>query len=290
MFQPVDKNKPIYDPQELAAASTVVIYHANCLDGFTSAWICSLFLEDAIYIPAADREKFSLDVRGKTVYIIDFSYTTAIMLKIEKEAQNLILIDHHESAYKRLGDFEYSYFDLDHSAAVLVWKFFEPQKDPPLIALLAEDRDLWRWEIRGSKLATTALMAHEFTFEKWDYLAGLSLDELINMGESIQAFKDMCIKEHVSKVKISSFEGYDVPVVNCTTSRIKSELGSLICQGWPFAVLWSAFKEGKLLCSLRSNPDGGINVAELCERHGGGGHPNAAGVIVDIKEVMHWFD
>lgn len=53
--------------------STIVIYHADCPDGFGAAFAAWLvFGDSAQYVPARFGEP-APDVRGKEVYILDFS-------------------------------------------------------------------------------------------------------------------------------------------------------------------------------------------------------------------------
>ncbi len=51
---------------------------------------------------------------------------------------------------------------------------------------------------------------------------------------------------------------------------------SALCQGHPFAVGWSQRADGLFTYSLRS-AEGGLDVSVIAKRHGGGGHPHAAG-------------
>lgn len=274
---------------ELEYASNVVIYHKNCSDGFTAAWIFNKYLEGPTFFLAAHHGDEPPPVKGKNVYILDFSYSREIIEKLHSEAKSLKVIDHHVSAQKNLEGLDYCHFDLNHSGAMLAWKYFEPDREAPILVKLVEDRDLWKWEIPGSKYAALTIRCFKFDFIDWDVLSTLSLEELVERGKYIWGFKQRGLEHLQYQAKVREFKGYTVPVVNCTDSRMRSDIGSLLCEGYPFAIVWSAFKNGEVLCSLRSD-DNGIDVAEFAKTLGGGGHSKAAGIRVKVTEVLDWFE
>ena len=69
----------------------LVIYHAECLDGFTAAWAASLALgrgPDVEYFPAKRGSSVRPDCAGKEVYILDFSYDRATLKRMHSEASS----------------------------------------------------------------------------------------------------------------------------------------------------------------------------------------------------------
>jgi len=62
-------------------AKRLVIYHANCIDGYTSAWAAwRKYGDDAEYLPASYGDP-APDVTGRWVLVVDFSYPRDVMLK-----------------------------------------------------------------------------------------------------------------------------------------------------------------------------------------------------------------
>lgn len=53
-----------------------------------------------------------------------------------------------------------------------------------------------------------------------------------------------------------------------------------------YGLLWYINKEGKCLCSLRSNGD--YDVSAIAKSFGGGGHKNASGFETDIHTLLEW--
>src|SRR6218665_1401599 len=78
-----DKNDP----------APLILYHGrNCPDGFgaaLAAWLYYGEIHTVNYLPP---------VRGRPVYILDFSFAPAVLRAIDKRAAKLVLLDHHKSA------------------------------------------------------------------------------------------------------------------------------------------------------------------------------------------------
>ncbi len=74
------------------------IYHKNCSDGFGAALAvkqyCDLNNFDCEFIAAQHGDE-APDVSNKHVFIVDFSYSREVILKLEQAAQSLLVIDHH---------------------------------------------------------------------------------------------------------------------------------------------------------------------------------------------------
>jgi len=110
--------------------NNIIIYHKNCNDGFGSALVAWLkFKDNAIYYPA-HHYTAPPSVKNMNVYICDFSYKKDILEDMIKSSNSLIVIDHHKTAESELEkiDSKYKIFDMNHSGAVLTWKYFFPEK------------------------------------------------------------------------------------------------------------------------------------------------------------------
>lgn len=115
---------------------TICIYHGNCADGFTAAWVVRKHfevsgknLDDIEFYPGAYQAP-PPDVKGKLVIMVDFSYKRPIMEPLINDALAFIHIDHHVSAIKDMEGFDppnlkkfYSYENTE-SGAMLAWKYF----------------------------------------------------------------------------------------------------------------------------------------------------------------------
>ena len=108
-----------------------VIYHANCTDGFGSAFSAWKLLGNRAEYYACSHGDKPPCVKGKNVVILDFSFSNKVTKKLIKDANNLLVIDHHKSAMVELHDISNTIFDMSKSGATLSWEFFHPGKEAP---------------------------------------------------------------------------------------------------------------------------------------------------------------
>jgi uncharacterized protein len=123
----------------------VVIYHAQCRDGFGSAYAAwTQFGDTASYIPRKTQDPVLEGLTDKELYIVDYSYPLPVLEKLIAQNKSVVVIDHHESAKEAVTHFKQNIFDTNHSGAVLTWQYFHPHEPVPKLLLYIEDQDLWR--------------------------------------------------------------------------------------------------------------------------------------------------
>ncbi len=263
----------------------LVIYHANCPDGFGAAYAAhqhfSQQKQPCTFLPASHGDE-PPDCTGQQVYIVDFSYKRLFLKQICKQAEQVTIIDHHISAEKDLKNLDQEHsnlhlvFDMTHSGAVLSWQFFHQTAAVPELLLHVEDLDLWRFQVSGSRDVNAALSSHPFDFALWHGLATepQRLADMRGEGQAINRYLRQLIEAYKKRAKIGQILEYTVPMVNCPRV-IASQLLHELAQGHSFAAGYqdNGLKRG---WSLRSCEDG-ANVADIAERLGGGGHAHAAG-------------
>jgi oligoribonuclease NrnB/cAMP/cGMP phosphodiesterase (DHH superfamily) len=165
---------------------------------------------------------------------------------------------------------------MNHSGAMLAWKFFHPGKEAPRMIKFIEDRDLWKWEIPYSKEFSAAFDMVKFDFEEFDkYLDDSEVDNAQERGAYILAYSKTVISKiskHASPRKIG---GKDVLVVN--SPHWMSEIGAALSPKCDFALIWYYDHEThQVKVSLRAHHEDS-DVSEVAKRFGGGGHRLAAG-------------
>ncbi len=263
------------DPQSV----DLVIYHASCTDGFGAAFSAWKLLGDRATYHAARYGEPPPDVSGKNVLIVDFSYDNSTTKRLISEARNLLVLDHHKSAMVELHDIACTHFDMNHSGAMLAWKFFHPGKDAPRLIRFIEDRDLWRWEIPYSKEFSAAFDMVPYDFEEFDkYLDDSSVDSAQERGAYILAYSKTVISKIAKKAAARKMGGKDVLVVN--SSHWMSEIGNALSPRCDFSVIWYYDHEtNQVKVSLRAHHDDS-DVSEVAKRFGGGGHKKAAGFVL----------
>lgn len=297
----------------------IVIYHGNCADGFTSAWVFKeMFGEDGIDFYPATHGSSPPDVKGKNVYILDFSYKKKIIEDMAGKAKTLIVIDHHVSAKKDLEDSSltflddlsfnindyaktgqenngYCLFDMNRSGAGMSWDFCFPDTKRPMIIDFVEDRDLWRFSLQGSREISSLIFSHDYTFSNWDKLSKSidnDLEKCFTFGIAVNQKMDKDILSLVKQCKRPMvIGGISVPVANIPYT-MASDAGNLMAKEQflcplvgdyvmpEFAACYYDTGRSRVF-SLRSL-DSGADVSEIASSYGGGGHRNASGFRRDI--------
>jgi len=81
----------------------VMLYHANCADGFGAAWAAWIKWGDAVdYRPVSYGQEPPTDLSGKHVLIGDFSYKRDALAVLAETTASLVILDHHKSAVDEL--------------------------------------------------------------------------------------------------------------------------------------------------------------------------------------------
>lgn len=260
----------------------IVIYHRNCIDGFGSAYAAwKKFGIDAEYIAVQNRDKPEIDLTGKEVYIVDFSYLKDVLLDIEKKASRLVILDHHIGVKDAVEAVKEHVFDNNRSGCGISWEYFHPNIPLPKMLAYIQDYDLWRYVLPHTKEIITFIDAVEFNFVTWDKLVQQFEDneqfiKTIEQGKTYRKYFDyLC--EHISKeANEVEFEGYRVLAVNVDAlpQLLRSSIGNMLAlKKPPFGIVWG-LKNNFWRFSLRG--DGSVDLASLAARYGGSGHRNSA--------------
>lgn len=283
-----------------AAEKPLVIYHANCWDGFCAAWVARMALGDIEAVPAHYGGS-PPSVAGREVYVLDFSYPFEVMADMASASHRFVVLDHHQTAERAIADLEAMFithnmagrarYGVDQSGGRMAWEFFahiggwEGMASPWLVDY-TEDRDLWRHALPESENINAALRSYPLDFALWDeFHDSVGQREMFKReGAAIRRCERQIVESHVRNARVrpfclmtggpSQWDDLQVPVVNATT--LFSEIAGELAKGHPFAACYFDRQDGKRQWSLRSAPDG-WDVSEIAKAHGGGGHKHAAG-------------
>lgn len=266
----------------------ICIYHGNCADGFGAAWVVRKALGE-IEFYAGKYQEPPPDVTGKDVVMVDFSYKRPVLLEMADKANSILIIDHHKSAAEDLIDLPANViakFDMTHSGVILTWNHFFPDQKPPQLLLHIEDRDLWRFALQNTREIQANVFSHPYDFQVWDTLMAAEVADLAVEGKAIERkhFNDIRGLLSVTKREMR-IGGYLVPVANLPIT-MSSDAGHELAKGRPFAACYWDTPKGRVF-SLRSN-DEGLDVAEIAQQFGGGGHRNASGFCVSFVQAQEF--
>lgn len=197
----------------------LVIYHANCADGFGAAFAAWKKLgAEAEYVPMQygemdlkPGEAFNKTINyhgghrlhpsnlaGLDVYILDFSFSRETMEHIFANAKRVVWLDHHKTAFEMwCGKYEkgmqrqsvepphHINLDDNKSGAMLAWEYFHPGTEVPMLIQHIDDRDRWVWAIENTRAFSEALNSYPYTFDCWDVL----LDETsYTTGDGLEGY------------------------------------------------------------------------------------------------------
>lgn len=262
--------------------SKLCIYHGNCADGFAAAWAMRQAHPDTEF-HAGVYQNFPPPTAGRDVYLLDFSYKAPVLEEIAQGARSVTVLDHHKSAIEDLAQLVArgligGVFDTERSGAMIAWNYFHPDEVPPELIAHIEDRDLWRFELPGTREIQAAVFSYPYDFAVWDELMVRDTAELYAEGIAIERKHHKDVAELVAvcrrRMRIA---GFDVPAASLPYTMV-SDAAHLMAKGELFAACYWDTPAGRVF-GLRST-EGGMDVSEVAKVYGGGGHKHAAGFRV----------
>lgn len=266
-------------------SAQLCIYHGNCADGFSGAWVVRRALGDIAFHPGVYQTP-PPDVAGKDVVLVDFSYKRAVMEQIIRSARSVLVLDHHKTAAADLDTLPGAevVFDMERAGSRIAWDYYFPNEAPPPVLLHVEDRDLWRFALPKTREIQANIFSYPYEFAIWDRLMATDPAVLAVEGEAIERkhFKDVAelVKVCQRQLRIG---GHVIPAASLPYT-LTSDAGHLMAQDQPFAVCYWDTPQGRVF-SLRST-DAGMDVSEIAKQYGGGGHRNAAGFTVSLATAL----
>ena len=267
--------------------SPLILYHGRCADGFSAAWAAWQFYEGEVEcVGLTHGQVKTLDdlppLEGRAVYILDFSFSADILSQIDDRVAKLVMLDHHISAQRELGDYRCRcgvvHFDMNKSGARLSWEFFHGDAPVPDLIRFVEDRDLWRWQYPQTRGFVSALDMEPFELQRWQELADFTPEQLaafIARGEAMdEKFRNLAA-DIARDAQPVNFNGEQGVMVNAP-GAFHSLVGDLLSrESGTFALMWQVGSEGQIKAGLRSQR--GYDCSVLAVSMGGGGHAQACG-------------
>lgn len=270
-------------------SDALILYHADCDDGFGAAYAAWLSLGDgAEYQPVYYGDQIPPDrLTGRQVFILDFSFSPVVLRKMARHAAKIVLLDHHKSAASQWTGVEpipnvELHFDMDRSGAQMAWDYFHAGSvRPPLIDHIG-DRDLWRFAFADTKAFCAGLSLIPTSFESWQ-LAATHPTDLIFKGhivlDVLQRQIDSALRKDLRPVTLCGYRGLATNAISNT-----SEIGHAVAKRSGTFSLTFFIKGDEAICSLRSIAP--FDVSVIATQYGGGGHAQASGFTVPIDRFF----
>lgn len=292
----------------------VFIYHGNCYDGFTAAWVFNRFFHQGIndapvqYVPAHYGDE-PPDCKGKEVWLVDFSFPRDVMIeKIIKPSARTIVMDHHKTAEAALSglkdeirtkhrlqrDGDKIIFDMHRSGCGILYDELDNEAGKKAghhlpryngsrelwLVDYIEDRDLWKKALPDTDEVHSYVASIDMTFGNWDAINALGRMKVVEGGRSIKRYIDLLGVKSRQQVRWEEFAGYKIPTLNIPYMNCSEYLNELLVEQptAPFVMSYYRANDGVWRCSLRSK--GEFDVSSIAAQFGGGGHRNAAGFSI----------
>ncbi len=275
----------------------MVIYHGNCPDGFTGAWVFKHHFRLIETIPYTYGQP-PPNVKNKKVAIVDFSFDKEITMKMIQDSNYLVVLDHHMTAKENLKDIIVDpskseiVFDMDRSGAQIAWDYIYPSQttNRPWFVEYVADRDLWLHKLPKTKEISFAMHFDGYfnNFTKMETLFNTSKETNIELftlrGEILLHCKDLEVNQAANMATLAELKtSNSIYTVRITTvpRQYISDVGNLVANLFNdcdfAAIYWYDPSTKKCNVSFRASDDSTINLSDVMRGlPNAGGHPKAA--------------
>jgi len=293
-----------------------VIFHHDDLDGLCSGAIIKNYLikthGEAIesnlftFVCDYDRNAQMKNIEeanieeDSVVYVVDFCFDDDLMeMLIHKvHHNNFIWIDHHSTAIKRMKEFKFEGVqDTRYSATMLAWIYANGETNIPLVVQYIDTFDCWKKD--NDNKWNNVIMPFKYALESkcidlndddniWNTLFKNDLEDikkLILEGTIIKGYMEQrFIEDAKQKAYTIPFEGVRALCIN------SYGYGSLVLEAMfdpeehDIMLTFAISKNRKVNVGLYT-PKKDIHVGKLAQKYGGGGHPGAAGFMLDVSQI-----
>lgn len=258
------------------------IFYHNDLDGWCAGYIVGQKFNltdknDFFEIKYGDEFPFDRIKKDEEVYIVDYHLELDQMDKLLDITSNVTMVDHHITAYnkyKKYNRLVNKIMDMNYSGCVLTYMhlYNVSFEEVPQFIKYIGDRDIWKFEFYDTKDFCSGAELYDLypLSEDWEQLK-VYTEEVIDEGVIVNKYKAQRNKEYLKQFGYPAvFEGKQAFVINL--GLVGSEVFDSM--EMPEIGIMYVHDGEKYKISLRSET---VNVGELAELHGGGGHFGAAG-------------
>ena len=286
-----------------------VIFHHSDADGYCSKEIIVKHIHDEyesfqeiVCIPmdyGYEVDETQIDFSQDLVYVVDFILTPKFKMKEYAEAMGdrFFWIDHHQSSvdYKESDTFFHrGAVKTGLAACQLCWDYFFPQRKTPDLVVRVSTYDVWDKEMFNwtDQLALQMQLKNiGLLYFPWqEYLrcspaTNAKVRDLIKSGRLLLKYEDQRTQTNLeSSAWKANLDGLKVIAMN-TQTKGSPQFSMYPSASYDALFVYKHVKGKHWECSLYSeHPD--VDCKQFCMKHGGGGHPGAAGFTCSTKKLF----
>lgn len=243
-----------------------------------------------------------------TIHILDFSYPAVQLATMAGLVKELVVLDHHKSAYEELKDASamiadrapdckrYIHFDIEKSGALLAWEYFFPDLIVPECCALVNDRDLWKFEYGDESHAFESYLRTTGDGKRMEWWESVVADPAAMEVAKVQGRAWFDYETRLIKKFARSKVNRNIVELHCGSKVYRGVfyegmgiLHSEVAQEFyndeeldiDFTLEHRRKDDNTVVFSLRSKR---IDVSRLAKVFGGGGHAAASGFSMGDKD------
>src|SRR5574343_225105 len=192
------------------------ILHHNDPDGFGAAYATwmKFGFNNVEYFSVDYGQVMPVLEDGSDVYILDFSYSRAIIDGLVARMNSVLVIDHHKSAYEALHDHPNAIFDMGRSGAGLAWDYFHKGIQRPDFINYIEDADLWTFNLPDSRYVKNSIYSINLTMENFIEAAKVPVTDRIREGKVLAAQVEHMIEMGFANAHVIKVDEFRMLCVN----------------------------------------------------------------------------
>ena len=219
----------------MTSPNPLIIYHANCIDGYSAAWIAykSILKSDGVkceLFSAKYGDPVPIELAtNRRVLIFDYSYPKEDMIGLYEFAAMLEVFDHHKTAKDNCKGLDFCTFDMEKSGSRLAWEYFHPDLLAPDWLIRVDDRDLWNFNYQDTKRVHAYIASLPMTIENWNELDGMLHYTIQGAGEHILRYVNISIRKALKEARTITLDDNLVTVLNTPRLNASETATELLC-------------------------------------------------------------
>lgn len=299
----------------------LIIVHASCSDGMGAALVLHRAYPDAevMFCQHGGAYPLPVDKTYGTILIADFIFPLETLKAMAAQCQKMVILDHHHQSEAVIGAFNgwcasfssghphassEGYYAANRSGALMAWHWLHGEEAvPPKLIEHISDRDLYQFRLPDTKVVSEGLRVWPLDLAYWEKAIETAesettlIDQLKAAGSVAMALTENRIQSALRYTRRKMLFIYcdkhgnshkdTVDVINCETGLSSDALARLYAEPGNQKTWCASYSDqaGYRLFSLRSSSEG-MDVSEIANHFGGGGHVHAAGFRVPRNHIL----